>query len=692
MKLPSSWALNGRDSFDQEKALNHGGVAWFRRNFRVPAGWQGLHISLNFEGVDYNCSVYINGIKAVDHEGFFAPFSADATRLLKYGRNNSIAVRVDSPLQKGFGWRMEKTVIKGIFGHHDMRPGGEWPRGQEFGTGGIWGQVTLTAHDHICIEKVNAEGFPSGSQARIELRSHLANYGGPVDAEVVISVEGANFKSPMRILSRRRVRIGKGSGQIRQTLRLPDPRLWEVWERGFPHLYQLTMTIRIPGLSPATASTRFGIRTLKMDKKWRIWLNGKRLYLRGTNYLPTQWLSELDDDKVRKDCRMMREHNINCARVHAHVTRSCFYDAADEAGLLVWQDFPFQWAYVDSPHLRQTALAQMREMICLLRSHPSIFAWSVHNETPWVHGLIDRPQLRGMNERMDKDLQKLAKTMDPDRYCHLNSATGDCHVYYGWYEGKPDWYEKFDSAPLVTEYGAQALPNMPSVRRMMGKLARFPETVAEALEWQFHCFQPHQTFTMARLPLGNNFNEFHAISQAYQAKLLQFSTEKLRSMKWRGTTGLMQFCWVDPWPEVAWSVVDYWRIPKPGAAALKQAYEPVLPALVVPWRFMWEGAPSAEFTGNIFVINDHPRPLPHATVRWEIRVKSCPAGSNSHPLHGRSRPVLRGSRRVLVGGDSSVKTTALRLPAGLKGDFRLTAVVTARGNKPVRNTVELKFT
>ena len=676
MRLPSNWALNGRGSFDRKKALNHGGVAWFRRKFRIPAEWRGLNIILRFEGVDYSCSVFVNGRKAVEHEGFFAPFHADVSKLLEYGATNTVAVRVDSPLQKNFGWRMEKTVVKGIFGHHDLRPGGEGPRGQEFGTGGIWGHITLTAHENLWIERVNAEGFPSGRNAQITLGSHVVNFGPAVDAEVEVAVEGANFHSAPRVLSRRKVLLASGEGHVRQTLSLPAPRLWEVWERGFPHLYRLTMTVRIPGRAPVSASTRFGVRTVKMDRQWRVWLNGKRLYLRGTNYLPTQWLSELDDDKVRKDCRMMREHNINCVRVHAHVTRQCFYPAADEAGLLVWQDFPFQWAYVDSPRLHKTALVQMKEMICLLRSHPSIFAWCIHNETPWVHGLIDRPQLRGLNERMDKDLQKLVQNIDPSRYCHLNSATGDTHVYYGWYEGKADWYEEFDEAPLVTEYGAQALPNLPSTKRMMGKLARFPRNRAEALEWQFHCFQPHQTFTVARVPTGSTFAEFHANSQAYQARLLQFSTEKFRSMKWKGTTGLMQFCWSDPWPEVAWSVVDYWRIPKPGAAALKRAYEPVLPALVVPWRFMWQGAPSADFAGKLFVVNDHAYPLGRATVKWEIR--------------GRGRSVLRGSRRLSIPADSSVGVARLTLPPGLAGEYRLTAAIRVRG-KTFRNTVDLIF-
>lgn len=677
MRLPTSWALNGSNSFDPKKALDHGGVAWFRRKFRIPAGWRGRNIVLQFEGVDYSCSVFINGKKAVEHEGFFAPFHADITGLANFGGENTLAVRVDSPLQNKSGWRMEKTAIKGIFAHHDMRPGGEGPRGQEYGTGGIWGTVTISAHERIWMERVNAEGFPSGKTGRVELRSHVVNFGPPARAEVEVWVEGANFKSAPRLLSRRMVDINTGNGHVRQTLSMPGPRLWEVWERGFPHLYRLTMEIRIPGSPPVAASTRFGVRDVRMDRNWRVWLNGKRLYLRGTNYIPTQWLSEMDSAKARKDCRMMREHNINCVRVHAHVTRGCFYPEADEAGLLVWQDFPFQWAYVDSPHLHKTALAQMQEMICLLRGHPSIFAWCVHNETPWVHGLIDRPQLRGLNEHMDRDLQKLAKKSDPDRYCHLNSATGDCHVYYGWYEGKPGWYEEFDESPLVTEYGAQAMPNMPSVKRMMGSLARFPRNTAEALEWQFHCFQPHQTFTTARLPTGKTFAEFHSISQSYQARLLQFSTEKFRSMKWAGTTGLMQFCWCDPWPEVAWSVVDYWRIPKPGALALKRAYEPVLPALVVPWRFMWGGGPSKDFSGKIYLVNDLPFPLGTAWVRWELR--------------GPSGTILRGSRRLRAGADCSIKLAELRLPGGLNGDFRLAAVVSITGRKPVRNAVDLKF-
>ena len=70
--------------------------------------------------------------------------------------------------------------------------------------------------------------------------------------------------------------------------------------------------------------------------------------------------------------------NLDLLRIHAHVTRPEFYDAADAAGLLLWQDFPLQWGY--SRGARKQAARQAREMVDLLGHHPSIGIWCAHNE------------------------------------------------------------------------------------------------------------------------------------------------------------------------------------------------------------------------------------------------------------------------------------------------------------------------
>jgi len=675
MRLPSSWALNGKKSFDKRQALSYAGTAWFRRRFRVPAEWAGREAALRFEGVDYSCEVFLNGRRVAAHEGFFSPFFALVGKNLRCGEN-TLAVRVTSPLEKGWGHFMDKTVVKGVLAHHDMRPGGEGPRGQEFGTGGIWGRVSLESFDRLWIERLNAEGFPSGRGARLEVRAHVVNAGRAVRAEAVVTAEGANFNSPRRVIAVRPVKLAAGEGRLRLTLRLPSPRLWEVWERGFPHLYRLRLELRIPGMAPVRASTRFGVRSVKMDREYRFWLNGRRLFLRGTNYIPTQWLSGMDPARARRDCRQMRAHNVNCVRVHAHVTRSRFYDEADAAGLLIWQDFPLQWAYHDSPHFLRTTSEQMKEMLCLLRGHPSIFAWCCHNETPWVHGM-DRPQLRGVNLRVDRTLQRLATTRDPDRYTHLNSATGDQHVYYGWYRGNYRQYARWKGRSLVTEYGAQALPGMDSLRRMFGHAPRLPRTREEALEWQFHCFQPVQTFVVAGVPRGNNAREFIENSQGYQARLLWFATSHFRRLKWTKITGLMQFCWCDPWPEIAWSVVDYWRRPKPGAAVLQTVFQPVFPCLIVPHAHLEGGAPSADFRAEVSVVNDLPRCIPDARLRWELR--------------GSGRAIIHGSRRLKIPADSAVPVASFGGPAGLSGSFRVSAVITAKGRILGRNSAMVSF-
>ena len=51
--------------------------------------------------------------------------------------------------------------------------------------------------------------------------------------------------------------------------------------------------------------------------------------------------------------------------------------------MLVWQDFPLQWGYDDSPEFANEAVRQAKAMLTVLHHHPSIFAWSGHNEPPW---------------------------------------------------------------------------------------------------------------------------------------------------------------------------------------------------------------------------------------------------------------------------------------------------------------------
>ena len=150
--------------------------------------------------------------------------------------------------------------------------------------------------------------------------------------------------------------------------------------------------------------------------------------------------------------------NLDLLRVHAHVTRPEFYDAADAAGLLLWQDFPLQWGY--SRGARKQAARQAREMVDRLGHHPSIGIWCAHNEPLAVDfqpGEPIRPRAAARvgasmflpswnKDVLDRSVSHAIHKADPTRAVDVHSgilpgigsAGTDTHAYFGWYHGEMD--------------------------------------------------------------------------------------------------------------------------------------------------------------------------------------------------------------------------------------------------------------
>ena len=120
-----------------------------------------------------------------------------------------------------------------------------------------------------------------------------------------------------------------------------------------------------------------GFRSVTM-RNWVMSVNGERLFLKGANHGPTRMaLGEASSDEVARDVHLAIDAGLDLFRVHAHVARPELYDAADEAGLLLWQEMPLQWGYARS--VRKQAIRQARKAVDLLGHHPSIVLWCGHN-------------------------------------------------------------------------------------------------------------------------------------------------------------------------------------------------------------------------------------------------------------------------------------------------------------------------
>jgi beta-mannosidase len=590
MPVPSNWHKAGLE--------NHAGAVEFRRRFQGPALSLEQTARLVFHGVDYFAEVTLNGTRLGSHEGYFQRFAFDVTDVL--AEENELVVRVDAPREPLDIWPNRKRLIKGIFQHHDCRPGSWSPsRGQDEGTGGIWNRVELVVSATAYVDSLRvAPTLMEDGSARLRAEATVVSRGRRALRARLVVAPAVDPQDGLE--TSREVILQPGVNDLGFVVTVPSPRLWWTWDHGAPDLYWAGLHLLDGDEELDRLSVRFGIREVKIDEGWTWTLNGRRFFPRGTNIIPTQWLSEYDQEMIGRDARLLREANVNGVRVHAHVQRSEMYDVLDEAGILVWQDFALQWSYEESDEFAQEACRQIQDMVRQLYNHPCIAVWCCHNEPS-----VNRTTL-------DPLLAAAARQADSSRFVDVASDFR-FHTYPGWYQGSYREFTGLPAAPFVTEFGAQALPDVESLRLMFSPEDMWPPNWDE---WTYHDFQYHWTFHLAGVEMGESIEELAASSQAYQAKLLQFAIETYRRERHRRITGLFQFMFMDCWPAITWSVVDYWRRPKEGYYALQRAYQPVLPSIRLLTDEVSQGM---GLRYEVYVLNDLHRGFRGAVLSHRVR-------------------------------------------------------------------------
>jgi beta-mannosidase len=348
-------------------------------------------------------------------------------------------------------------------------------------------------------------------------------------------------------------------------------------------------------------SRSVGLRRVEL-RNWIFSINGQRLFLKGSNQGPTAMaLGDVSASEFERDVRLAKEANLDFLRVHAHVSRPEFYDAADAQGLLLWQDLPLQWGYARG--VRAQARRQAREAVDLLAHHPSVVVWCGHNEPiavdPTPEKFVDRRQRRRLLARLavgqflptwnksvlDHSIASVLEKTDGSRPVVPHSGIlphppqfdgTDSHWYFGWYQrGERDfvrllrWWPRV--ARFVSEFGAQSVPDDAS---FVG-----PELWPD-LDWD-RAYRRHglqKPFFDEHVPPARyaTFDAWQAATQQYQAALIQRHIHALRLLKYRPAGGFAQFCLADSHPAVSGSVLAHDRAPKPAYAALRDACAPVI--------------------------------------------------------------------------------------------------------------------
>jgi beta-galactosidase len=384
VNLPHDWSIEGTP--DPKNATDSGGgyfpagVGWYRKSFAAPASWKGKRVSVEFDGVYRNASVYINGRKLGTRPNGYSSCAYDLTPHLSHSSPNVLAVRVDNSAQPNSRWYSGS----GIYRHVRL----------------VVTEPTHVAHWGVFVTTPEV----SADRARVSVRTRVVNEGdAPADLAVHTTLTGPDGQSVGEVRSA--VNAAAGSEQdVAQEIAIARP---ELWSPETPRLYSAVTGVVKGGKLVDEVVTPFGIRSIAWSVDEGFVLNGEPIELFGGNVhhdngpLGAAAFDRAEERKVE----LLKAAGFNAVRAAHNIPSPAFLDACDRLGLLVI-DEPFDvWR---TPKLKFDSAADFDEwwrrdveaMVLRDRNHPSVVMWSIGNEIPEVHTPQGAPTARMLAEHV----------------------------------------------------------------------------------------------------------------------------------------------------------------------------------------------------------------------------------------------------------------------------------------------------
>ena len=603
--VPNNWYLT--------EIGDYFGTIWFRTQFDSPKSVKGQHIWLRFGAVDDIADVWLNGEYLGRHEGIFSPFEFDITDYLKEGERNELLVRDSAP-------------------RDEHRLGAMTSFRQDGNSAGIWDKVELVKRPEKFIEycKISTKlvlkkdwvGDGQDKDTGSALVSMDITLNNQTEKTVTGSLralmEPANFEGDDRIVSERQVVIPPGRTVVKLAMTVEDAKLWWTWDHGYPNLYNMKLSWQ-----EDETTIRFGIKEVIYDEKQGTWyLNGKKIFLRGTRYISSLWMSEAGMDMWKPDFDKMIRMNINSIRIGSHVEKDGLYSLCDELGLLMWQVFPLHYCVSDDD-LISRASDMVRDMGMMLTNHACMGMWSVYKE-PEVYQLVDKPN---NYIRMCQILEETLKAIDPVRLVHLGDyREGVMNIMPGCCsDGDADVHD-LNVPPNIVEFGSQSIPCMETLKTFIPEDKMWPPHWDT---WKYWGSFYSDTFKSGEVELGNSLEAFIENTQDYEAELVKDQIEFLRQKKYDPVSSMYLSYWSDACPVIGSGLLDYYRRPYKVYDYMQQVYTPVLVSMepcLHPYRLGKEKVFYAgkTFTARVWLINDHYDTISDAKLSW--KVTDCETG------------------------------------------------------------------
>ncbi len=403
--VPSCW---------EEYEKDYEGVAWYRRDFTVPADWADRVVRLHFDAVNFQSEVWLNNQSVGFHQGGFTPFEFRVDETLKPGETNTLTVRVAGPIL------MTNQRIEGI---GKM----ETPQWRGAITGGIWQPVRLIATGETHIDDVFIEPRIADGVAAFDIAlEHSSDENTAIDAELTICSADQPDETVARWQSK--LELDPGGTRVQVELAIPGAQFWSPED---PHLYRATLTLRRGGVLLDQFTARFGMREFTI-RDGRFQLNGKPMFLKATFFeglYPVRLAYPDSREMAAREIRLAKEAGFNMIRPWRKPPPPMWLDLADEMGVLTvgslaieCMDFP-----IETPRLPGWVANEVRSSILRDRNRACVVEWELFNE-------LKRPVLKQLLHPM----AMLARELDPTRLILDESG--------GWAQGA-NMYLPYQTVP-----------------------------------------------------------------------------------------------------------------------------------------------------------------------------------------------------------------------------------------------------
>ncbi|GMV37317.1 MAG: hypothetical protein AMXMBFR61_18250 [Fimbriimonadales bacterium] len=351
IQTPSHWVMKGFNPMT--------GVGGYRRTFRAPGG-EG-RLKLRFEGVYSGAEVWINGTLVARHDGGATPFEADITEAVHEGEN-LIAVRAT-----------EHTPCSDQLDH--MSYYASYP------LGGIYRSVSLFRVPEVHVIRIEAhtEFDDAYRDATVIARVALVN-ASPAQSKATVALTLLDARgAEVATSANSEVLTLAAWGTAEATFRIPV-RAPRKWDAEHPYLYKLRATS-----SPGETHTDipFGFRQTEVRGS-EVLINGRPVKFKGTCHHDQHPLMgrAVTEDLTERDLTMMKQANLNAVRTSHYPPVPSLPFIADRLGLYVEAEAPFCWVgAADDLRLAPRILQLEAEMVARDRNHPSVFMWSLCNES-----------------------------------------------------------------------------------------------------------------------------------------------------------------------------------------------------------------------------------------------------------------------------------------------------------------------